>query len=191
MGAFFFGWRRKTGMLTLLMALVFMGGWIRGFAFCDIATYSYIQGWQRLNASCYGLVWSRFKNDDINVKYGNELQVEHHPLKNASGIPSANGPHPVDFHFSSEDDETIWHWQAFGFHFGEAVGIKDQLRMSLWAIPYWSIVVPLTLLSAFLLLTKPQTTKPGSEHSNSGVMSMAGTDNCHYQTHHWFSNEMN
>ena len=30
MGEFFHGWRRKTGCVTLLMALLAMGAWVRG-----------------------------------------------------------------------------------------------------------------------------------------------------------------
>ena len=32
--------------------------------------------------------------------------------------------------------------------------------MSVWKVPYWSVVIPLTLLSAFLLLTKPHQSTP-------------------------------
>ena len=35
MREFFRGWRRKSGVLTLLMALVFMAGWVRGFTTAD------------------------------------------------------------------------------------------------------------------------------------------------------------
>ena len=38
----------------------------------------------------------------------------------------------------------------------------SQLRKEfvVWRLPYWSIVSPLTLISAFLLLTKPRIAKP-------------------------------
>ena len=35
MGEFFRGWRRKIGMLTLMLALVFMGGWVRSLVVRD------------------------------------------------------------------------------------------------------------------------------------------------------------
>jgi len=31
MGEFFKGWRRKTGVVTLVMACVFTGGWVRSY----------------------------------------------------------------------------------------------------------------------------------------------------------------
>ena len=35
MGDFFHGWRRKVGLLTLVMACVFTAGWIRADGICD------------------------------------------------------------------------------------------------------------------------------------------------------------
>jgi len=36
MRAFFSGWRRKIGCVTLLMALAFMGGWVRSLSDTDV-----------------------------------------------------------------------------------------------------------------------------------------------------------
>ena len=36
MDEFFRGWRRKIGLVSLMMALSFMGGWIRSFRHADI-----------------------------------------------------------------------------------------------------------------------------------------------------------
>ena len=35
MGEFFRGWKRKTGMLTLVLACVFMAGWVRSSFFIE------------------------------------------------------------------------------------------------------------------------------------------------------------
>lgn len=37
-----------------------------------------------------------------------------------------------------------------------------QQRISFIRVPYWSIVIPMTLLSAYLLLSKPWPIKPSS-----------------------------
>ena len=37
---FFKGWRRKIGCVTLLMALVFMAGWLRNYFIRDSVQYS-------------------------------------------------------------------------------------------------------------------------------------------------------
>ena len=39
MGSFFQGWRRKIGLMTLLLALVFMSGWVRSFITGDFVTF--------------------------------------------------------------------------------------------------------------------------------------------------------
>ena len=41
MREFFRGWRRKIGVVTLLMALVAMGGWVRSLYSVDVAQRCY------------------------------------------------------------------------------------------------------------------------------------------------------
>ena len=146
MREFFRGWRRKFGCATLFMALVFMAGWVRGSSICDVADFGSQGGYYRLNASCYGLMW--FRNEgDPNIAYGDPFQLNHHP------VGSANGPHPGEFHLGDDETERViqWHWHWAGFHFAKTVWIRDGMRKTLWVVPYWSIVLPLTALSAFLL----------------------------------------
>ncbi|MEI8021666.1 MAG: hypothetical protein WCH39_25880 [Schlesneria sp.] len=52
----------------------------------------------------------------------------------------------------SEDDGLRWHWKLCGF------GVYDWANEPVRAIeiPHWSVVIPLTALSAYLLLTKPR-----------------------------------
>ena len=56
------------------------------------------------------------------------------------------------------------HWQWCGFAYGfNTLELKsgtgaEKLRMNGWVIPYWSVTIPLTLLSDYLLLySKPKT----------------------------------
>ena len=57
-----------------------------------------------------------------------------------------------------------WRWQFLGFGFGKSVDGTTQVAnqsvqivpSTIAVIPYWSIVVPLTLISLWLLLTKPR-----------------------------------
>lgn len=48
--------------------------------------------------------------------------------------------------------------EALGFYFG-----GDPDRDSLFHIPYWSLVVPLTLISIYLVISKPRRTNKLSE----------------------------
>lgn len=52
--------------------------------------------------------------------------------------------------------EVLFHWEWMGFAKGEC----STMFVRLWTVPYWSIVIPLTLLSAYLLLIKPPIPKP-------------------------------
>ena len=61
----------------------------------------------------------------------------------------------LDFTISVEATGFGIEWQGFSSTFGGSRDFK-------WLIPYWSVVLPLTLLSAYLLLSKPRlkTAKP-------------------------------
>ena len=48
----------------------------------------------------------------------------------------------------------FWEWRGF------ASGEWSATFVRLWTVPYWSIVMPLTLLSAYLLLSKTRVAKP-------------------------------
>ena len=43
MGDFFHGWRRKIGVVTLVMALVFVSGWVRSLCAEDICDPRFAQ----------------------------------------------------------------------------------------------------------------------------------------------------
>ena len=45
-----------------------------------------------------------------------------------------------------------WHWHALGFRFGNCV--VNGCEVATWQVPYWFVVLTLTAISAYLLLTK-------------------------------------
>jgi hypothetical protein len=53
-----------------------------------------------------------------------------------------------------DDPDVTWDWQSYGFRTGKSSN-RDGSSSTIRIIPYWSIVIPLTLLSAYLLLRKP------------------------------------
>ncbi len=62
------------------------------------------------------------------------------------------------YQFETEFEGCQWVWRVG--HMGVAT-CSDTTSDSIAVVfPYWSIVFPLTLLSAYLLLTKPRTAKP-------------------------------
>jgi hypothetical protein len=63
------------------------------------------------------------------------------------------------------EDPTNWYWQFIGF----GVGTNKRIRpnpptcvMTTITFPYWSIVIPLTLLTTWLLLSKGRQPKAKS-----------------------------
>jgi len=142
---FFKGGRRKIGVVTLVMACVFAMAWFRSLFNDDVAqlyrgsTHHQIQ-------LCRGFVaWASEPmaiEEESNKQLG--LMFSSHSLL---------GPN------ATMRDMRTWcewthEWNACGFIFGE----KDHTII--WVIPLWSIVIPLTLLSAYLLLVKPRAAKP-------------------------------
>jgi hypothetical protein len=153
MGEFFRGWRRKVGVVTLVLSCVFAGLWIR----------------------------SRVVRDRFSVHTNSELST--HVLSDRSGLTWKTvsvGPEDVGFvtgFYSSEpaymmlsyrSPDAKWEWrrQCYGFMFGTLVQFQTldgvHWREDIWIISYRSIVAPLILLSAGLLLSKPKgrPTKP-------------------------------
>jgi hypothetical protein len=62
---------------------------------------------------------------------------------------------------SLREYDVRWRWHYLGFEFVEAT-LRGQLIVVSsvkWIIPYWSIVLPLTLLSAWLILEKTRKAK--------------------------------
>ena len=139
MGDFFKGRRRKAGVVTLMMALWFMGGWLRsegGYSTTTIFDSSY--------------QWVSF---DGNLYLGRLTPNSGHPIFVGIG-GHAEPPFIVD-PWSQVD--SIWRREFAGFQIGEGTSIHvPSIKIQIGIVPYWSIVLPLTLISAFLLLTKPR-----------------------------------
>ena len=64
----------------------------------------------------------------------------------ANGIRTQTDP------FENYDLE--WRWDWAGFTFGAGTSPRD--RLDLYSISYWSIVIPLTLISLWLLVSIPR-----------------------------------
>jgi len=124
MGEFFKGWRRKVGVVALVMACVAMGGWVRSFYVAESIFVTKNRSGFRVLSIEGTLHCQRF--DDPNSYYPNVYQS--YPLTQGQFVP------------------VEWAWTSKQYHIRQ--------------IPHWSIVLPLTLLSAYLLLVKPRVAKP-------------------------------
>jgi hypothetical protein len=137
MGEFFRGWRRKFGVMAMVMACVFMAAWIRSFTVVDMFEFQRQDSFQSLRSSNGWLGW----HNDIAL------------------FPRARW-----------ESMTLDHYQALWIVETGLVSIETQTARQLdssvsdpiliaYALPHLSIVLPLTALSAYLLLSKPRPQK--------------------------------
>ena len=131
-------WWRKLGIGMLVMACIFMAGWVRSLVAIDILSTEGRESEAFVSSPHVIAWWSSRYGDGVRVVGG----WESHP-----STTWAEGKHPHD------KDNIRWHWRRFGFGNGEMV--LPDFRMTYRYIPYWSIVIPLTGLSALLLFSKP------------------------------------
>lgn len=147
MGEVFKGWRRKAGCVALMMACVLMGLWMRGYRVSDALSFGIDSAgndvW--LNSSRDGIRWERY------FGAGGAWGWQQFP------VPRTGTVFPFDDPKWLAICTIDWRWRACGFDFGEWHSKqKDTFRSYYWLIPYWSLVLPLTLLSAYLILWNPR-----------------------------------
>jgi hypothetical protein len=186
MRSFFKGRRRKVGVVTLLLALVFTGGWVKGSTTDELPV-----------AGKIGLCWSNHRLEGDREVEGSQIELtgfyrdwslppepkepESEPtVQFRTDVPGvfADFGIPVSGLSGKERAElerqvvhvdmnapnivpeglTTLRWQHAGFYVNRT-SIADSHWETTVFIPYWSIVIPLTLLSAVLLI-KPRAAKP-------------------------------
>ncbi len=149
MGDYFKPWRRKIGVMTLVLACVAMAELIRCYSKHDsfILTYGNDSSIQLLSA-CRCLIF-------VKTHSNGSKQATHFTWETFRW---------ADNHFltmSSQTQRAVdckrFCLASFDSHFN-----NHDAFATCFAIPYWSIVIPLTLLSAYLLLARPRVAKPTS-----------------------------
>jgi len=146
MPEFLRGWRRKVGCVVLFVACVMLGMWLKSRFMADTLTLP-ISHSTTLTISFFkrGIVLvsltevGKFDARSIYPRF--QWTSERYPDRRTPGeIPS-----PID----AMAEEAV-----FGFnYYGESSGF-ESFRILL--IPFLSVVGPLTLLSAYLLLYRPR-----------------------------------
>ena len=127
---FFHGWRRKMGVVTLMMACVFMGGWFRSF---EPVNDSITLGHNHLLMSTNGFVyWYIFYDGDW-----------------ADSVSQVS---------MKTDMKFKWNWEGLGMIASDQAVWQQYIRK--YGISYWYFISPLTLLSAVLLLSKSRKSTP-------------------------------
>lgn len=138
MGEFFHGWRRKVGCILLVMALALTGAWIRSFCRADWFAWFTVntQGRRQQNGLVILVLAMAFMGGWLR-SYVNQYDL----LLEVRGDESQ--------HLRSHDGAICWVYRVWS----RINGVREE---KLFSIPYWSITIPLTLLSAYLLLAKPR-----------------------------------
>ena len=139
---FFRGWRRKAGLVTLVMACAFTSGWVRSLTVRDfIGRYT--------TPLTYNAIASERQLLAFEYHFSNRLPP-------GPDCPYTNcSTSPLDSQLLFKLDLN-WYVRCCGFGFGEdTLNTANGRRFLIWIVPYWSIVIPLTLISAFLLISKP------------------------------------
>lgn len=158
MGEFFKPWQRKVGLVTLAWACVFLCGWLRSLVAPDFMDFlNDNDTFNRLMSVNGKIDWERFHQEG-------PQRLSREQFSTAKTV--------LDY-----DEKRILElkWTCLGFGQGkyrsESLDLLqssnpllplESITQSVWTIPYWSIVVPLTALSSCLLLSKSRLSKSSS-----------------------------
>lgn len=139
---FFRGWRRKAGCVTLVMACAVAGMWMRSFTIFE-------GFWALGPRGNHGI----FSVDGTLRWWTIDFTYRMKPRWYSTRI--AGSREILD---PWSDGQMEWQRRYAGFVIGsgytEALG--EPVAKRLWIIPYWPLVLSLTLLSAYLLLWQPR-----------------------------------
>lgn len=158
---FFKGWKRKLGGATLVMACVLVGTWVRSDFYVDELWFSKDQSPKQVFVqSCAGALRFFDGRADGNITRGGYWWR----IRRCSSEDHSFAGFGVSFVFDER-------WQYWGFDIGKGHEVQNppsQYILSFMFIPFWSVVLPLTLVSSWLLLSKQppvqRPVEPPKEH---------------------------
>jgi hypothetical protein len=148
-GSYFKPLRRKIGVVTLVMACVFAAGWVRSQGHFDVVCI-------RWRAECCSIesIGGLFEFRYLTIGDEGTLDWDYFRWDSQDfWIPYQDGK-PCDYSPFYKGHEVEWQRSWVGFNLG--VARYGAERYEIFTIPYWSVVIPMTLLSAWLLLSKPR-----------------------------------
>ena len=171
------------GIVTLMMAVLLMACWIKSLGVRTEITFGRNQTNTKAKyKSYYNIQTKGWFSSEIETKVLHQLISSNGIMWRKLEVtnPDTMVGYPIGWRDTDYDafksffspDGIVWQRQLFGFEFGEChkgkesatvvggdaafLALSDpRLRMSFWFIPYWSTVIPLTLISLWLLLSKP------------------------------------
>ena len=152
MGNYFKPWRREFGVVTLLLACLFAAGWVRSISDPYVLAYA-------ISSDSHVLICSASQVLNIGTLRENDVGLARPRLSRFSVLSKPDSGSS----FVAEDSCGIILYEINhqGFESRTSIEADDlknlkNFKFSTIQVPYTSIVIPLTLLSAWLLLSKPQ-----------------------------------
>lgn len=147
MGTYFKSWRRKFGVVTLVIACTFAAGWVRSNFVGDLVTFEVFGSPQSMISIDDQILWWIFEGRrpgrwtalTTGLNFVETLEWIEEARNLSREIRAATKKSPM-------------HGQ-------------QHLVFTEWRIPYWLIATPLALISVWLLLSKPRDreSKPATE----------------------------
>lgn len=142
-------------MITLVMALIVMCGWARSFTRIDRFIFP-DDGYRSNRIVSFGgnVVWQHVVPVDES-KWSTEIHEEAPLIFHEFAEGAAEY---LVGQFLSNEDNVEWKQYFFGFAIGQhrQEGSLRAVLVTIWKLSYWLIITPLTLISAWLLLSKPR-----------------------------------
>ena len=140
MGEFFKGWRRKAGLVTLAMACLLAVAWMRSYVVRDVVTFTRSDRLHMIVSSHSHASWWAMANVYSQMEW------------NRYSIP------PTERGRNSH----LAHFRLMESTIASVMLQSRPPQGAIWTVPYWSLVLPLTLLSAWLILGKTRKYQPPS-----------------------------
>ncbi len=156
MKEFFRSWRRKAGVVTLLMACLFMAGWVRSLSTIDWLTLETWNSFWRLTIEHGVVELSRYQyiNGDrpqLSFKKGGLNSWTSESLVNPDGQISSYGTSRANL--ATADTSTEFCGLAHATR--KWITPTFVVDTSFFVVTYHYLTIPLSLLSAYLLLSEP------------------------------------
>lgn len=160
MGNVFQGWRRKCGLALLLVSLVAVTIWLRSVTISDVFIAKTGRSSGLVLQSCKdGILAIHVVDDEHQIFFLSK------PFYRQYVSPT----------FDIEPSQYDWRWQSNGFQLGqgrethrtevayltksgatEFKPFRGAREMVFAEMPHWALCLPLSLLSAYLILIKPR-----------------------------------
>lgn len=151
------GWKRKLGVLMLVLACLVMCAWMRSFFIADVIEYTTSSHSQDEYQSVGGVLawWTDINFDESATPFEADP-----PVRWNGGVSTTNF---FSNHYQLDEMKMDWsiNWPCIGIGKSPAAVVGNGSR-HLRIVPYWSIVLPLTLASAWLILSRPHIAKRGT-----------------------------